>query len=711
MLNPGECMVLRLIGAGTYMPGWKNGMTNNGSLSKEITYRTVGTTKTSFRYNYRNYGLTEDTKVLVVSGMGIADADDITFAIGMSINEQGNEVVYTNRYLSDLTYIESFVRYSPVIAIGNPTEAEDMRDNANIGKGGAIQNDFAAAYVYGVDSSVNYRCGTMYTALTPTNQTSSSYRKQHHVGVLADYQKLVIGNFYARTEDNPELMITEIMPLTNNLEGEAQSAFTAIEVTNVSNAAINAYDYALVRNDLGLKGGIADTGFTRSTVLKPGNPVEKGDGNGAYFYFAEDSISNPETCILQPGETLVLWFLTDATYTSYYTDDEFGVDYFRQYWVNNGCPDLGIKATNGEYAVKVLAVDGCDSATYNAPNATRVFAPSPTQSAVYGVAHATADVVAGLVTPEDVISIAYFGLCSTYFELNRTELPAADGSDTLYYANVLKCSIIPVNTGMRYVAGLNYSNRISGMKDSLKIQYYAYVSGNPYTTTNPTQGLKYTLRASCGLQQPGLGALEGEEAYCVKDSLFVGTKEGDTTVYRYFAENRNVIATLSGASVSTVAGAAKLRFDSVVRLDTFTSLAATYGANFKVGMLIIDSSKVSKDTDLTDKSALMAAGAVDVKSNLLYYTDDFAVLGSAIEVTEYDKEYTAVAYMEVTTADGVTHTYYSINAAERSVAMVANSALKDTKSAQDEVYQYETDGKYSRFTAEERAVLNGYING
>ena len=699
MLNPGECMILRLSGAGTYMPGWTGGMTNNGSTSTEFASK-------GFRYNYKNYGLKQETKILVVSGMGIADADDITFAIGMAVDEKGNEIDYTKRYLSDYTFVESFVRYSPVIAIGNPTEADTMLDNANIGKGGSIQADYAAAYVYGVDASSNYRCGTMYTALTPT--ATSKTRTQSHVGALADYQKLVIGNFYERTEENPELMITEILPLTNNLEGEAKSAFTAIELTNVSNEAIDAYDYALVRNNLGLAGGVADTGFTRSTVLRPGNPVDQGTGNGAYFYFAEDCISNPETCILEPGETLVVWFLTDATYSSYYTDDEFGVDYFRQYWVNNGCPDMGLKGTDGEYAVKVVAVDGCDSATYNAPNADRVFSLSPSQSAVYGVANATLDVTSGLVTPEDVISIAYFGLCSTYFELNRTALPAADGSDTIYYANVLKCSIIPVNTGMRYVAGLTYSNRISAMKQTLKIQSYAYVSGNPYTTTNPAGGLKYTLEASCALQTPGLGTLEGEEAYCVKDSLFLGAQEGDDFVYRYFAENRNVIATLSGAAVSTTAGAAKLRFDSVVRLDTFTSLAATYGANFKVGMLIVDSSAINSNTDMTSKDALLSAGAIDVKSNLLYYTDDYAVMGASIEVSDYDTEYTAVAYMEVTTMDGTTHTYFSISTAERSVASVANFALKDTKSVADPVYQYEVGGKYSRFTAEERAVLESY---
>ncbi len=726
MLNPGECMILYLAGT-TYMNGWKQGMINNGNLTTEYTPRLVGSTRYGFRYTYRNYGLSKETKILAVQGIGVADVTGSTYAIGLSADRFGNEIKYTSQYLSDMSNIESVVTYIPSISSGNQTEANTMQDTANIGHGGEVtKNDnnsyvtsvnMSASYVYGVDASSDYRRGTLYTGRTPTRNGNA------HVGRLADYQKIIIGDFYKRADQTPPLMITEILPLTNNLEGEAMNAFPAMELTNTSGEALNVYDYSLVRNVAGVAGAKLDTGFAYSTAMKPGNPVLKGDGNGAYYFFAEDSISNPETCILQPGESMVVWFITADTYSSYYTDDDFGVEYFRQYWVNNGCPDMGIKNTDGEYAVKVVAVDGCADETYNAPNATRVFAPAigtydakdryqNNTSAVYGVANVAGEMLDGIIANEDVVSIAYFGLASIFYELNKTPLAAADGSDTVYYANVLQCQRIPVNTGMRYVAGLTYNNRISAMKLSLKVLNYSYSNNNVLTTTNPSATLEVTMDTASANQPAGLGTLEGSEAYCVRDSLFLGNKaEGGETVYRYFAENRNAIATLDGAAISTADGVASIRFDSVVRLDTFTSLAATYGSNFKFGTLIIKSSDLKEDTAMT-KDALLALGAKDVKSELLYHTDDFAVLGATLDLTaeDYGTEYTAVAYMEVKTDDGEIHTYYSIDVTERSAAIVASAAMKDLQNEKDDVYKYQVkSGKYSRFSDAERKVLRKYL--
>lgn len=717
MLNPGDCMILRLASTSS-LTEWKQGMTNNGNLTTEFVHRQVGTKNYGFRYTYQNYGLSKETKVLAITGISVYDAGGCTVAIGASTDMAGNEVKYTDRYLSDLSYIESIVTYIPAMAIGKQLETDSMHDSANIGHGGEVQQDYSASFVYGVDASSDYRRGVLYTALTPVNNRTNS-----HVGRLADYQKIIMIDFYKRAESTPELMITEIMPRTNNLEGEALSAFGAMELTNTSGEAVNVYDYSLVRTSRGPGGAPLNSGFKYSTAMKPGNPVVKGEGNGAYYYFAEDSISNPDTCVLQPGESVVVWFLTEDTYSSYYTEDEFGVEYFRQYWINNGCPDLGIKFTDGEYAVKVIAVDGCDSETYNAPNYGRVFSLANgtynskgvyqnNTAALYGVAKIAGE-FEGVVASDDVISIAYFGLAPIYYELNKTELPAVDGTDTLYYANVLKCFHIPVNTGMRYVVGLNQHNRISAMKLTIKVQRYSY-SGSIWTSTSPTATMKYTLDSKSANQAPGLGTLEGEEAYCVRDALFLGDKaEGsDSTVYRYFSDSRNAIATLAGAAVSTVKGEpAKLRFDSVVRLDTFTSLAATYGNNFKFGTLIVKSSALSENTQMT-KDDLIALGAKDVKSDLLYYTDDFAVLGASIEVAaaDYGTDYTAVAYMEVKTQDGKTHVYYSADTAERSVDTVARAAMKDLKSEANDVYKYKTsNGKYSRFDADERKALQSYF--
>ena len=751
MLNPGDTMLLVMLPVG-YLPAFTGGMINNGLLSQE--YSSQG-----FRYTYRNYGVTKEVKLLALEGFVMNDmesaisgntsaelknfalkVESATLAIGRTENEQGVEINYKEQRITDFTNLESLVRYNPILSAGRVAEADTMFESGTIGTGGYYRFNSSAVYVYGVDASSDYRVGSLYNTANPirssikdnlNTQWHMNYSTgTQHVGKLADYQDILFNYVFDRTAENPPLMITEILPVTQNLAGEDKRAFTAIELTNTAGKAVNVYDYALTRTKSGIYNNNTEKGFTYSTVMRPGNPVDRGEGNGAYYYFAQDSISNPETCVLQPGESVVVWFLNADTYTSYYNDDEFGFEYFRQYWVNNGCPDLGLQSTDGEYAVKVIAVDGCNDETYNAPNYGRVFSPAygtyykdqgklfyHNTCAIYGVAKQTNDVLNGKVLTRDVVSIAYFGLASAYYELNKVALPATDGSlDSAtgevetYYTNVQKCSNAPVNTGMRYVVGATYSNRVSAMKQTMKVNYSAFSNNKVYYSKNPTATLNHELRTNNALSVAGLGVLEGVEAYGVADTLFRGTQEGNTTVYRYFAQHKNIVTTLSGAAVSTTAGATTLRFDGAVRLSTFTTLAATYGANFKYGTLVIKSDALQDDTVMT-KENLKTLGAVEVATELLYYTDDFAVLGAAytVDSANYDTKYTAVTYMEVKTADGKTHTYCSAVVAERSVSSVARSAIRDLKPVADGVYKYEVDGKYSRYTQAERERLASYI--
>ena len=732
MLNPGDTMVLVMMSVG-YLPVFTQGMINNGLMSQEYADK-------GFRYMYKSYGLSKETKVLAMQNFTMTDLELATIAIGRTEDENGNEIDYTKQRTNDYSHLESLVCYNTILATGRVAEADTMFESGTIGTGGYYRQNSSAVYIYGVDASSDYRVGTLYNTCNPVkgqvkDPLNSQWHKSYstgmqHVGKLADYQEILFKFAFERTEENPPLMITEILPVTQNLAGEDKRAFTAIELTNTCAKAVNVYDYALTRTASGIYSSSSQKGFVYSTVMRAGNPVERGEGNGAYYYFAEDSISNPESCVLQPGESVVVWFITADTYTSYYNDDEFGFEYFRQYWVNNGCPDLALKATDGEYAVKVIAVDGCSDETYNAPNSNRVFGLAygtyykdqgkiflHNNCAVYGVAKQTNDVVNGKVPTKDVVSVAYFGLASAYYELNKTALPATDGSVDpstgeveTYYANVQKCTNAPVNTGMRYVVGATYGNRISAMKQTMKVNYSVFSNNKVYYSKNPTATLNHELRTNNALSSAGLGVLEGVEAYGLSNTLFRGTQEGDTVVYRYFAQQKNVVATLSGAAVSTTAGATTLRFDGAVRLSTFTALAATYGANFKYGTLVIKSDVLDDDTVMT-KENLKALGATEVETELLYYTDDFAVLGAAygVDAANYDTEYTAITYMEVKTADGKTHTYCSAVVAERSVSAVARAAMRDLKVEADDVYKYEVDGKYSRYTQTERERLATYL--
>lgn len=695
MLNPGETLVIHFKELG-YAPAWQN-LTNDGSLSQTIASK-------GFRYNYRNYGLTENTKVLVTSTFNIPDAANATYYIGAAYDENSNEINYKSLYADDLTYIESYVEWTPGIATGNNTLTTSTSDS-KFGQAGIQQSGYSGAYVYGVDASGDYRKGTLYTVLNPTKKAGA------HVGKQAGYQEIIIGNFYRPTETSPALMITEIIPRTNNLAGQDLNAFSAIELTNTSSYPVDAYNFALVRTplDTACRTGM---GFTYATDMRAGNPVQRVTGNGSYYFFAEDHITNPDECILAPGETMVVWFLTEETYDSYHSDLDFGVNYFRQYWANNGSPELAVKGSDGEYAVKVVAVDGCTSTSYNGENSAKVFHPSSTGSAVYGVANATDSVLEGNVNIVDVQSIAYLGLSSTYFEIRKEAVKADDGTDTIYYANILASTEMPANAGMRYLTGMSFSNRISAMKQSMKVQEQQYTGSYPVKTTDPNQQLRLVMRTSNALQSAKLGTLDGEEAYGIKDMLFVSTTEDNVTTYRYFDARRVSITTLDQAAVSTGADKA-IRFNNAIKTDVFNALVATYGAeNVNVGMLIAKADDIKAGTVMT-KQGLDDAGVFyeDVKGELLYYTDNYAVLGSAISLGSGNDqtEYTAVGYLTLTLADGTTTTYWSATSATRSAAAVATTALADTAFEPDDTYVNEVNGKYSPYTADERDALSAYV--
>lgn len=694
MLNPGETLVVHFKELG-YANAWAN-LTNNGDLSQKIASK-------GFRYIYRNYGITQDVKVVVVSGFNIADAANYTFYVGAARDENDKAINYTTLPATDLSHIESYVDWMPGIATGN-MNTDTNTAATTFGNAGIQQNGYSGSYVYGVDGSSDFRKGTLYTVMNPTRASGA------HVGKQAGYQQILLGNFLKPATRTPSLMITEIIPNTNNLAGEAKNAFSAMELTNTSTRSVNAYDYALVRTPLD-KACTTGTGFTFATPMRAGNPVDRVTGNGAYYYFAKDHISNPAECVLEPGETMVVWFLTADTYDSYNADLDFGVSYFRQYWANNGSPELALKNADGEFAVKVVVVDGCESAAHNADRASVVFSPSSTGAAVYGVADATDSVLEGEVTMADVRSVAQLGLASTYYKIEKRGVEDSSGTGDIIYANILASKQMTANMGMRYLAGLSHSNRISAMKQSLKVQKQSYTGGNPLTSKDPTQALRLVLETSNALQPAGLGVLEGEEVYGIKHTLFLGVDDNEGTNYYYFDARRVGITTLDKASVA-MSGAPAMRFYNAMRKDVYTSLVTAFGAkNVKIGMLIVDSSLLTEQTVLT-KDGLASIAYEEITGSLAYYTDDFAVFGSTMELAagENTKEFTAVGYLEVTTADGKTHTYWSASAASTSAASVAQAAIDDTSYDQSPLYCNPFGAKFSPYTQQQIYSLNTYRN-
>ena len=368
--------------AGEFEKFWQYNINSWGSLS--------------FRAAYKSYGLSAGTKIVAMNAFNLHDCPtswsnaNVRYYLGKSSDNEGNKINYLTHYINDKNidpYIVSWCDQNVSVDMGSSYEGTDV-NNADFGKPGQTPDTnkeaCTAVYVYGVDASSDPRAGTRYRTNNPINNGSRS-----HIGRLAGYQEIIMKDLYKPADNTmADVSITEIVARTNNLVGEAYNAFSAIELTNTSGSALNLYRYALVRTKSSNVIGKND-GFSFSTVLKAGNPVTLGERNGAYYYFINNSISNPETCILQPGESAVIWMITADTYQSYSRDDDFNADYFRQYWVNNGVNQLAAMNADGEYATKVIAVDANTSEATNFDNANRVFEIDATHSNIYGVANAS----------------------------------------------------------------------------------------------------------------------------------------------------------------------------------------------------------------------------------------------------------------------------------------------------------------------------------
>lgn len=706
-LKPGECALIYPINEGS-LECYRYGV-NNGS--KDIN--TWGSL--SLRAAYRNYGLSASTKIVAMNAFNLHDNPtswvnaNVRYYIGKSNDDAGNKINYLKHYINDANidpYVVSWCDQNVSIDMGSSYEGTDV-NNADFGRPGEVpdtnKEPCTAVYVYGVDASSDPRAGTRYRTNNPINNGSRS-----HIGRLAGYQEIIMKDLYKPAQNEmADVSITEIVARTNNLVGEAYNAFSAIELTNTSGSALNLYRYALVRTKSSNVIGKNDA-FSFSTILKSGNPVTLGERNGAYYHFINGSISNPETCILQPGESAVIWMITNDTYQSYSRDDDFNADYFRQYWVNNGVNQLALMNADGEYATKVIAVDANVSEVTNFDNAGRVFEIDPTHSAVYGVANASYDVKKGVIKDRDVISFAFMGACASYYDLKWTEVVTSTGT---YYANVLTRTI-PVNRSVRYVVGGAGNNKSSAMVASMKVQYWTY-SGSNWYNTDPNTNPVITIINSDGTMAPRLGTLDGEEMAPVREVLTVSEKDADGNLtYRYFDSLRTGINTAEGAAIN-MNGAAQLRFDNVINSKIYSALAATYSNKVKVGMLIVETSLLEGKTTAT-KDELDAAGITyeDLTCTLMYRDGEYTVFGATLDIdtANYATSYTAIGYMTVTMPDGSVKTYTSPVSTARSLAEVADMALNDTSELPTDIYNVQREeGGYSRYSDAVQDILRGYV--
>lgn len=729
LLAPNTCALIYLIqDNATNAVCWTAGV-NAGSYS--FTSSGVAPNfsgSVSMRMAYKSYGLDRNVKVLAMNAFNLADNPNGTgnrrYYIGKANYDQPladgtTEINYKNVYITDSQhdkYVVSYCDWNSSVINGVLYEGEGVNDEF-FGKGGMPSTSRAdnysywhsGVYVYGLNASDDPRHGLLYNSNNRVNNGTYA-----HVGRLANYQKILMEQMYAKANKSgqlSDLMITEIVPRTYNLAGENYNAFSAIEITNTSSESLDLYRYALVATTAAANID-KNAGFNRSTVFQAGNPVEKGIYNGAYYYFIDNSISNPEKCVVASGETVVIWLITNDTYQSYSRDEDFGFDYFREYWAKQGNTQLAMRGADGGYATKVIAVDANNSEITNGDNYKRVFNVDPTYSAVYGVASASTDVKNGVVKNQDVISATFFAASAIQYSLDWKKVEDTTGT---YYANILTRTV-PVNMGMRYLPGGGGNLACSAMMDSLRVQYWNFsTSGRVYfSDTNPNALPCVEIVTSSGAMEPRLGTLDGKENYAVMDHMFHKTVDQAGNVdYRYFDDYRTGVYTVEGAAINTKGSNPMLRFDNAVSNSLYTNLVATYGKNVQIGMLIVETSLLGDKTVFTEKE-LQEAGIAykKVESKFLYRDADYTMLGASVAVSSenYNTSYTAIGYMTVTLADGTVKSYVSPVSTARSLADVAADALNDVNAEKTDVYLYSVgeEGGYSRYTKAVQNKLRGY---
>lgn len=716
MLAPGECLLIFMM-TDTTEAVWKNGV--NAGRNESTT--TAFSASTSFRQQYQNYGLDSSTKVICANPFNLANNTQRYFYVAKTENEQGVKIGASSLIKDTKDQIVSYAEYAAPIVCGSVYEGEEGLDTGNektFGVSGTTSEGFSAVYLYGVDANDAKR-GTLYTNLSPVNHARKS-----HVGSLSGYQILLFEEFYRRKNDDPAaLMITEIIPRTNNLLGEDDNAFPAMEITNTSAQTINLYRYSLVATEIGAECS-PQFGFTRFAEMRAGNPINKGVYNGAYYYFVENHISNPETCYIAPGESVVVWFLTEGTYASYATDEEFGFDYFRQYWADNGNERLAMKDANGAYLTKVVAVDGTLSETLNADNFMTAFRPEAQGSALYGIALASAvstlksnydpeAVYKASVPTSSVQSMTFLGAAAVHYVLSPIEVESGN-SDDIYLVNELSFTI-PANKGMRYAVGITPITRCSAMINVQKTQYYNFNNSYKYYVESiGSNRVKLQFYTTSAAVDPALGKLSGKEIYPLLDSYITEKTEGNVTTYYVNDTSRLNVQTLQGAGLSTKGATAQLRFDAMLPSSVYASVVSTCGAaNVEIGALIVESSLLGDMKNITkaklDEKNIAYA---DVDAVRLYNSGAFTVVGAylAVDAAKYGTDYTAIHYITYTLPDGTTKTLWSGATAEESVKDAAEAALDDLSNTQTAEYAYSNgNGKFSRYTATVQAKLRAYL--
>ena len=355
---------------------------------------------------------------------------------------------WQNVYTHDYRKLESLLDLNMSVAFGqnnnNPNDSDYGTGGDSVAGAGWV-----AYYLYGNDNSMHYKYGvamsrrnTRPLTVYKSNSTSVASAGDYNAGYLLAAQRKSFeemnklrNNGYKK---DASLVLTEFIPGTTDDRGGTRNAFEAAEVTNIGATPVNLYNYALVESPV----VYGCTGVW--SVMNPftaGTPV----GQNHKWYNRVKYLKNPDTCIVEPGESVVIWnFYKDAYNLADVAPkrDYISVEDFRNFWESqgntlinqydlveeavtnaDGTPMLDengnpVTRTVKKYKVKVIVVVGNDGGITPSFN----FANNGTAS--LGICRKNTISVSGSIRAADVLSYTTNPLHSVIFNLaiTRTQI-------------------------------------------------------------------------------------------------------------------------------------------------------------------------------------------------------------------------------------------------------------------------------------------------
>lgn len=159
----------------------------------------------------------------------------------------------------------------------------------------------------------------------------------------------------------PDFVITEIAPDTAG-SGEIggysdnKDPFEFFEIYNASGRTLNLYDYCMTYNGNNRTSEKFEAQIVEITPFKAGDFLDGStlpwSGQSNECGDLSNKPVNPDTCMIAPGETVVIWSLFHESYYAMFNDGKgFSVNDFRAFW-------------NIPADVKVIAWDGGSNTNY-----------------------------------------------------------------------------------------------------------------------------------------------------------------------------------------------------------------------------------------------------------------------------------------------------------------------------------------------------------